>query len=272
MFSNKQKIGGLIVFFVILSSLLLLKNLAPQKQVDRASTTKEPQVILPTKQVIYQGDRKKREIALTFDADMTSGMEKQLTSGQVKSWYNQAVIEILNSTHTPATLFLTGMWIETYPEVTRQLADNSLFELANHSYSHPGFTPNCYKLRSIENKADKDEIEKTQKLLKDITHKDNRLFRFPGGCFDNEDLKVLYSLNLLPIQWDVASGDAFNTNTEQIVRNVLNRSQNGSIIVFHLHGGPNAPQTAQALPRIIDGLKSKGFTFVQVTQLLAGLQ
>src|SRR6266403_4414197 len=100
-------------------------------------------------QVIFNGDRDKREIALTFDADMTEGMESQLQSGEVTSYYNKKVIDILNQTQTKATLFLTGMWIEMYPDEARELAQNPLFELGNHSYSHPGFDGDCYGLRRI---------------------------------------------------------------------------------------------------------------------------
>ena len=74
-------------------------------------------------------------VALTFDADMTPGMLRELKAGKVASWYNGKVIEALRQQQAPATLFLTGLWIETYPDATKQLAADPLFELGNHSYS-----------------------------------------------------------------------------------------------------------------------------------------
>jgi hypothetical protein len=54
-------------------------------------------------------------VVLTFDADMTPGMLRELKSGKVASWYKEKVIEALRQQQTPATLFLTGLWIETIP-------------------------------------------------------------------------------------------------------------------------------------------------------------
>src|SRR5580693_2899944 len=53
-------------------------------------------------------------VALTFDADMTPGMLRELKSGKVASWYNEKVIEVLRQQQVPANLFLTGLWIEAY--------------------------------------------------------------------------------------------------------------------------------------------------------------
>lgn len=60
---------------------------------------------------VLHGQRDRKWIALTFDADMTPKIQEKLRSGEVKSWYNQKIIEILNQTQTKTTLFLTGMWL-----------------------------------------------------------------------------------------------------------------------------------------------------------------
>ena len=57
-------------------------------------------------------------VALTFDADMTPGMLRELKAGKVASWYNGKVIEALRQQQAPATLFLTGLWIETRRDQT----------------------------------------------------------------------------------------------------------------------------------------------------------
>src|SRR5258708_18420009 len=71
--------------------------------------------------VIFHGPRDQRRIALTFDAEMTDFMKSQILSGRTKSSYDKSIIDILRKTNTKATLFLTGMWIELYPQVTREL-------------------------------------------------------------------------------------------------------------------------------------------------------
>jgi peptidoglycan/xylan/chitin deacetylase (PgdA/CDA1 family) len=91
----------------------------------------------------------KKVVALTFDADMTPKMISDLKTGKVASWYNQNVIATLRQEHVPATLFLAGLWIRTYPAVTQELSSDSLFELGNHSYSHGSFRSPCYGLASV---------------------------------------------------------------------------------------------------------------------------
>ena len=74
-------------------------------------------------------------------------------------------------------------------------------------------------------------------------------------------------MGLNAIQWDVVSGDAAkNAAPDELVRNILNNARPGSIIVFHANGHGHG--TAAALPRIISGLKEKGYRFMTVGKLL----
>ena len=219
--------------------------------------------------IISHGPHEKKQIALTFDADMTPWMRDQYTSGNVASYYDNKLIDELKDTNTKATLFLTGMWIGLYPDVAKELAANPLFELGNHSYTHPSFSGYCYGLAQMDPSVKNQEIEKTQTLLFDLTQKKNTLFRFPGGCYGQDDITLLNKEGLTGIQWDVVGDDGFNDNTDVIVNNVLRTVQNGSIIVMHMNGAPNDPKSSEALPIIIQTLKDRGYEFVTVSELLA---
>lgn len=220
-----------------------------------------------TGQIIFHGDTIFPKIALTFDADMTTGMEDLLSTGRVKSYYDDRLIQILETTHTKATLFLTGMWIETYKDTAQKLARNSLFEISNHSYDHRGFYGSCYGLEPLGDQTVITEVAKTQKLLEELGVQ-NIFFRFPGGCYSQEDLDILTKIGITPIQWDVAAVDGFNDDETTIEHNVLDNVKNGSIIVMHMNGYPNEPQTANAVAQIIPILRSRGFQFVTVSELL----
>lgn len=222
----------------------------------------------PSANVIFHGPRDKKRIALTFDAEMTDGMKADLVSGRVKSSYDKRIIDILNQTKTKATLFLTGLWIEIYPDITRQLSQNPLFELGSHSYTDSSYFGFCYGLKQIPNTVKIEDIGATEKLLREHAGIDNRLFRFPGGCYTPADVKLVNDANDTVVHWDVSGSDGFNTNASQIVHNILDNVQNGSIIILHMNGAPNAPKTAEALPAIISTLKAKGFEFVKVSELL----
>ncbi len=246
----------------IASSLQFAKLLAmtPPK-----SLSKEPVII-------FHGSRNRREVALTFDADMTYGMQEMLSSDEVQSFYDQDLIAYLTKDQVKATLFLTGLWIETYSDTAKELAKNPLFELANHSYSHKSFSGDCYGLGEMSDEEDKEEITKTQTLLKDVSGKDTKLFRFPGGCYSQTDLVSAKKAGVIPVQWDVVAHDGFNDDGEAIFHNVVDHVSNGSIIVMHMNGVPNEPQTAKVVPRIVEKLRAKGYTFVTVSELLKAKQ
>ncbi len=210
---------------------------------------------------------KKKQIALTFDADMTKGMLKRLETGSDKSIYDARIINILRQEHVAATLFITGLWAEKYSSVVKDIASDSLFEIGNHSYSHRGFTKTCYKLVPIPEKEKENDLQKAQDILDKLSGQKPTLFRFPGGCANPSDIKLAEHLNLQVINWTLASGDAFNYNTASIVNNVLKNAKDGSVIVFHLSGGRYAPKTADALKIIIPELKKRGYEFVTVSNL-----
>ncbi len=206
-------------------------------------------------------------VALTFDACMTYGMEKKLQDGRSKSYFNKPVIDELIKEQVPATLFLTGLWAKNYPETTKSLAQNPLFEIGNHSYSHPAFTSGCFGLPYIKSSDKDQEFRLSQEILTKLTDKKPALFRFPGGCFGKDDLELAKKYNLKIIGWNLASGDAFNTNAKSIIKRVENGIKPGSIIVMHMNGDIDAPVTAEALPEIISYLRSNGYTFVKVSDL-----
>jgi len=219
--------------------------------------------------VINRVSTDKKIIALTFDADMTRGMEQKLKSGKVKSWYNEEVVKTLEQTRTPATLFLTGLWIENYPEITKELSLNPLFEIANHSYSHPGFVSPCYNLPAISDSSADWEIAKTDDLLKEYAPNYKKYFRFPGFCHDEYDIGAVQKYGYQIVHGDVIAGDGFTRNAAGIIYRVVSRAKPGSIVILHMHGGQNAPSTGKALPEIIRQLKEKGYKFVKISELLS---
>lgn len=229
---------------------------------------KAPVPLVNEQRVILAGPRDRKVVALTFDGDMTYAMKSAVESGEVVSYYDRKLFEILNHTQTKATLFLSGLFIELYPDITRELAANPLFELSNHSYSHPSFHGSCYGLPSTPF-SEAQEIAKTDRLLREVAGVENRFFRFPGGCYSQEDVETAEMLGLRVVHWDVVADDGFNDNKQAIVDKVVNNVQNGSIIVMHMNGYPNEPQTAAAMPEIVDKIRQKGFEFVTLSELLS---
>ncbi len=200
---------------------------------------------------IAHGDSAKPLIALTFDACQTAYQ---------KAGFDAAIVDELIRTQTPATFFLGGLWMQSHPTATVMLANNALFELGNHSWSHPDFNKiTVAKMQS--------EIEKTQAKMQTLTGHQTTLFRFPYGRFNPTALQALTRLGLTAIQWSVVSGDPGRSDTAtRMDRIVTKRVRNGSIIIMHVNG--RGWHTAEALPKIIADLKAMGYTFVTVSELL----
>jgi peptidoglycan/xylan/chitin deacetylase (PgdA/CDA1 family) len=219
--------------------------------------------------VLQHGPRDKKEIALTFDADLTALMRRRLVSGKVKSYYNKALIDELRALKVPATLFLTGMWMEQYPQVTRELAKDPLFELGTHTYDHRGFTKHCYTLGTVPRDQMLPDVRRAIVQLDAVDPHATRWFRFPGGCYDATALQELAPAGVTAVGLDVPGADGFAKSPKPIIKQVLDHAQNGSIVVLHMHGGDNAPYTAQAVGPIVQQLRSRGYKLVTVTQLVS---
>jgi peptidoglycan-N-acetylglucosamine deacetylase len=171
--------------------------------------------------VVQHGPRDKPRIALTFDADMTALMRRRLLSGQVKSYYNKALIEELRALHVPATFFLTGMWMEQYPQVTRELAADPLFELGTHTYDHRGFTEHCYTLGTVPRADMLTDVLRGVVLLDSLDPRATRWFRFPGGCYDSTALHDLAPAGVTAVGFDVPGADGFAKSPAPIIKQVL---------------------------------------------------
>jgi peptidoglycan/xylan/chitin deacetylase (PgdA/CDA1 family) len=214
------------------------------------------------------GPRTRKWVALTFDADMTRAMLGRLRSGQQRTWYDAAVVHELEATHTPATIFLTGLWTLQYPNVVRTLAHNRLFELENHSVDHSGWL-SCYGLPIVHGELSKRaEVVGAAADIRRVAGVTPSYFRFPGGCHSQSDLRLVASTGERAVGWDVVSGDPFQPNPQPIVTQVLDDVRPGSIVIMHIVGPPNAPATGQALPVIINDLRARGYRFVTVRQLI----
>ena len=217
---------------------------------------------------IEEGPGKRRRIALTFDADMTPEMLEQLSSGQVASWYDEAVVDVLRDTRTQATLFISGLWAETYPGRVRRLARSRLFELGNHTWDHRAWTSDCYGLPAIDDRGEKRrEVIRTARVLERLTGKEPFWFRFPGLCATEDDLRLVSDLGEQPVGGQ-GSGDAFQRDAGVIVNTVLSQVRPGSIVVMHMMGGPNAPATGEALKTLIPALRERGYRLVTLSRLL----
>jgi peptidoglycan/xylan/chitin deacetylase (PgdA/CDA1 family) len=200
--------------------------------------------------IIEHGPREAMRVALTFDACPTTG----------KHEYDERVIETLLKEQVPATLFLSGRWVERNPERSRFLASQPRFEIGNHAFWHPHMTEK-------DDERVLRELKRTQAIIKTVTGKRPKYFRPPFGEVDDRVATLAVKAGLVTVQYDVASGDPDpNLSAKRIIRAVIEEVRGGSIVVFHMN--ENGVRTAEVLPEIVAGLRAKGYELVTVGELL----
>jgi peptidoglycan-N-acetylglucosamine deacetylase len=191
-------------------------------------------------------------VAITFDACAT----RSQTYG-----FDRKVFEVLKREGIPATIFVSGRWVEGHPDAMQELAADPLIEFGDHSYDHPHMA-NLPVARVVE------EIDQTEAALAEYG-KHSVAFRPPYGEWSSRLIYVLQDLRLPTVTWDVVSGDpSAHTTIDGMVRNVVPKARAGSIIIFHING--RGWKTAEALPSIVRQLRERGFRFVPLSELMAG--
>lgn len=201
--------------------------------------------------LITNGSRDKPHVALTFDVGETP---------KVPSGFDEGILQALVDNQAKATYFLGGLWMRNHPDETRRLASNPLIEIGNHSWSHTDF-PTLIEADMVA------EILWTNDILYQLTGETTQLFRFPSGAYNDLSISVALFLGMYPIQWDVVTADPVPDNyADNIVRIVMERVQNGSIIVMHANG--RGWHTAEALPEMIRRLRQEGYILVTISEML----
>lgn len=194
---------------------------------------------------IYCVDTPEKKIALSFDA----------------AWGNEdtaKILEILKKHDVRVTFFMTGGWVESYPEDVKAILAAG-HDLGNHSENHKNMS-------QLSDEEKKEELMKVHTKVQELTGYDMFLFRPPYGDYDNAVVNVAKDCGYYTIQWDVDSLDWKDYGVDSILRTVTQHKHlgNGSIILCH----NGAKYTAQALDTLIATLKNEGYTFVPISELI----
>ena len=234
-----DKLKKKLKFWAIVGILILIACVGVSK-VARVSNTVNGRE-LP----IYSVETEEKKVALSFDA----------------AWGNedtQQILDILKKYNVKVTFFMTGEWVEKYPEDVKKIQAAG-HDLANHSENHK----NMSQLSDAECQS---ELNEVHEKVKKLTGVDMKLFRPPYGDYDNHVIQNASCCGYYTIQWDVDSLDWKDYGVESIIKTVCEHKnlRNGSIILMH----NGAKYTAEALPKVIEGLKEKGYEIVPISELI----
>lgn len=191
---------------------------------------------------IYCVDREDNKIALTFNC----------------AWNDDdidSILKTLDAYGVKSTFFIVGEWAEKYPESVKKI-EQSGHEIANHSYAHDHYS----KWSKEKILAD---IEKCDNLLYELTGKKPVLFRAAYGEYNDNVVLACEENGRQYIQWSVDSIDYGDATENQIYERVINKTEDGSIILMH----SGTKNTAKILPKIVSKL-AENHTLTTVSEMI----
>jgi peptidoglycan/xylan/chitin deacetylase (PgdA/CDA1 family) len=165
------------------------------------------------------------------------------------------LLELLDRHDIKATFFLVGQECRKYPELVRRIFDAG-HTIGNHTYSHR-------LLPLLSTDQLRSEILRTNEVIEAITGQAPHIFRPPFGLMDDRAAAVLKECDMTPVYWGSAPEDWLAPGAHRIIRRVMWKIADGTLIVLH-EGGHVAEQTITAASEIIARTRSLGYRFSKV--------
>lgn len=176
-------------------------------------------------------------------------------------WGNEVIPEILTvlkEKDIKITFFVTGRWVKAFPEVFQTIIEEG-HEIGSHGYQHLDYS----KLSLEENKK---QIKQAEEEIQKYTGVKPTLFAPPSGAYNEYTLMAAEELGYKTILWSIDTIDWRQGSTKDvIVKRVLEKANhNGAIVLMH-----PMPETAKALPTIIEELAGKNIKVGSISDVLS---
>ena len=259
--------------------------LLPEKPVPEVVPSTVPERrVLPPDLDISRGPTSERKVVLTFDG----GSEANAT---------QEILEILKAKGVQTTIFLTGEYIQRYPDLVRRMVQEG-HEVGNHTMSHPHLTTYAENRRQetrtgVNRQFVHRELHQAATLFEEVTGRAmTPYWRAPYGEHNMEIRRWAAELGYLHVGWTRdASGEDLDSrdwvadpesriyaSAREIRERILGfgkgrgHGAGGGIILLHLGTQRREDQVHLELPEIIDRFLAQGYQLVTISELLEPLK
>ena len=193
-------------------------------------------------------------VALTFDAEHPDRRHDRDGTARVA--------DVLAAKRARATFFVQGRWVEAERDLARRLAADGHL-IGNHSFYHarmPLLSPEGFRT----------DVQAAESIIRRRLGVDPRpYFRLPfgSGARHARQHELLAGLGYRHVHWDFEVKEWRSRATaaqvrDDVVNGVLAHGD-GAVVLLH----PWPIPVARALPEIIDRLRSRGATFVDLRRL-----
>ena len=158
----------------------------------------------------------------------------------------RGVLLALRRGHVPATFFLTGHFVQTYPALARVIGRR--YPVGNHTVDH-------LDMLRLSKPAATREVTRAAAMIQRATGRDTHpYFRFPYGSRDARTLRLVHRLGYASVRWTV--------DTSNLVP--------GEIVLMHLGSARDRSTIdAKALPTVIRLVRARGYRFVTLAGIKA---
>ena len=206
------------------------------------------------KGVVRNINTRNKIIAFTFDA----------CGGKNGNGYDKELIDFLQNEKVPATVFVSGKWIDANFKAFLDLSKDTLFEIDNHGLNHKPCSTDGKSAYGIKGTSDIgeafDEMEANALKIEAITKYKPHYYRSATAFIDETCVTMAAKTGITVVSYGVLSGDGVAFASDSVIEdNVIRKIKPGAIVIMHL----NHPEwnTCEAMRKIIPRLRQMGYIF-----------
>ncbi len=217
---------------------------------------------------LTRGPRNQKVILLSFDGGSSDEAADE-------------ILTTLEARHLRTTIFLTGAFIERFPDVVRRIVADG-HEVGNHTFDHPHFAPNYRRDPHWDEARVQDELLRADEAFFRLTGRPmDPLWRSPYGENTKEIRAWAEEVGFRHVGWSEGA-DSLDWATAQdrrlyrsggaILEKLharLAHDGDGLIVLMHLGSGrPEQDRPAAKLGAFIDQARAEGWRFVTASEML----
>ncbi|HET8715113.1 MAG TPA: polysaccharide deacetylase family protein [Holophagaceae bacterium] len=217
---------------------------------------------------LTRGPRDRKVILLSFDGGSSDEAADE-------------ILTTLERRHIRTTIFLTGAFIERFPDVVRRIVADG-HEVGNHTFDHPHFAPDFRRDPSWTEARVQDELLRADAAFYRLTGRPmDPFWRSPYGENTKEIRAWAEAIGYRHVGWSEGadsldwatpkerrlyrSGDAI---LEKLHAR-MEKDGDGLIVLMHLGSDrPEADRPAAKLGAFIDRAQAEGWRFVTASEML----
>jgi peptidoglycan/xylan/chitin deacetylase (PgdA/CDA1 family) len=177
----------------------------------------------------------------------------------------QRVLTELRRARVPATFFLTGHFVQSYPRLARVIGRR--YPVGNHTVNH-------LDMLRLSRGTARREVTRAAELIRRATGRDTHpYFRFPYGSRNTATLRLVEGLGYASVRWTVDTWGWMGRSQQSVpgaVRRVRDNLVPGEIVLMHLGSSRDRSTIdSHALPAVIRLVRAHGYRFVTLAGVRA---